>query len=519
MRFRACLFSTALLLTAAAAAMDDPPTFAVSGVVVNSVSGQPVPRALVWMAGPSRHTVFTGSDGSFKFAGVASGEYFLAAEKPGFSYDLKLETRRQASLQVSADVSKLVVKLLPEGIISGRIEDPEHEPLPNTYVGVAAYDVQNGRRHLERRGATRTDEDGNYRIAGLKQDDYFIVAGSTGTVPPVTSKSGDQHDWGYAFVAYPNVDTLSSASAVHVDPGQHVDASFSLKPKRTFHVNGRVIGMPQVAAPVWFQREDFPFYGIYVGINAATGEFHARWLPAGDYIVYVSVRGDTPLVAEQRLTVGSDLDGVQLELAPPVKVPVTIRWDSPPEGAAAGKERFFAMVELVPDEWWGSTVRQNGNATTDFSINNVYPGHYTVHPRVFAGNARVASMTMGDVDLLQHKLTVTTAALPQPIEIVLTSDSGKIEAHVPTGQQCWVVAVPVVATGLDPPMGFCDPNGVAQVTQVGPGDYNVYLLDTLDNVPYAEPEFAKANESRAVRVTVPPKGTVTVTPSLIRVSK
>src|SRR5579875_1098199 len=56
-----------------------------TGTVVNSVTGEPIRRALVRINGAGeQHSGFTGGDGRFSIDGVAEGLIVISAEKPGF---------------------------------------------------------------------------------------------------------------------------------------------------------------------------------------------------------------------------------------------------------------------------------------------------------------------------------------------------------------------------------------------------------------------------------------------------
>src|SRR5690349_18323400 len=59
-------------------------TFTIGGTVTNAATGEPIRRALVHVNGPVQLATFTGPDGRFQISGVAQGQAFLTAEKPGF---------------------------------------------------------------------------------------------------------------------------------------------------------------------------------------------------------------------------------------------------------------------------------------------------------------------------------------------------------------------------------------------------------------------------------------------------
>src|ERR1700757_4801892 len=54
------------------------------GSVVDSISGQPVPHALVRLSAPSPRAALTDSEGKFQFESLPAGSVTLEGEKPGF---------------------------------------------------------------------------------------------------------------------------------------------------------------------------------------------------------------------------------------------------------------------------------------------------------------------------------------------------------------------------------------------------------------------------------------------------
>ncbi|MGE5113315.1 MAG: carboxypeptidase-like regulatory domain-containing protein [Acidobacteriaceae bacterium] len=56
----------------------------IRGVVVDSVTGQPIARALISVNGRERYSMLTESDGGFAFERVPADNRFLQARRPGY---------------------------------------------------------------------------------------------------------------------------------------------------------------------------------------------------------------------------------------------------------------------------------------------------------------------------------------------------------------------------------------------------------------------------------------------------
>ena len=63
----------------------------VSGTVVNSVTGEPISRALVQMNGMVQRVAMTESDGRFHFEGLPEAQVVFMAHKPGYFSDVELQ--------------------------------------------------------------------------------------------------------------------------------------------------------------------------------------------------------------------------------------------------------------------------------------------------------------------------------------------------------------------------------------------------------------------------------------------
>src|SRR5579859_5756986 len=100
------------------------------GTVVNSVTGAPVPGALVQSSSPSQPATLTDSEGSFHFDGLPTGTFSVSATKPGFLPQNPF-LRQSTSLQVAPDAPAAVIRITPGGVITGRVLDDRGEPLEN----------------------------------------------------------------------------------------------------------------------------------------------------------------------------------------------------------------------------------------------------------------------------------------------------------------------------------------------------------------------------------------------------
>ena len=78
-------------------------------------------------------------------------------------------------LDVGPDTGKLILKLVPEAVIFGRVTGQDEEPLEAAVVQVLSLMSVEGRQQLFSFGEVRTDEDGNFRVAGLHPGRYCVA--------------------------------------------------------------------------------------------------------------------------------------------------------------------------------------------------------------------------------------------------------------------------------------------------------------------------------------------------------
>src|SRR6516225_7705831 len=114
-----------LFLASSSAQQQD--SYAVEGVVVDSLTGKPLPRALVQVGG---RAALSGPQGEFSFEGLPPGGVTAMAQKPGyFGAAGGQEQVTTIDLQIGPDTGKIVLKLTPEAIITGRVTGRDEEPV------------------------------------------------------------------------------------------------------------------------------------------------------------------------------------------------------------------------------------------------------------------------------------------------------------------------------------------------------------------------------------------------------
>ncbi|MBV9083358.1 MAG: carboxypeptidase regulatory-like domain-containing protein, partial [Acidobacteriaceae bacterium] len=187
MQRRLALPAILLLCVSARSQLFTPPSFqaqsaaryTVRGAVVNAATGEPIPRALVELNGPENHAALTGSEGQFQIEGVPAGRFLANARRPGFveanRFTMFLGSKRFAgaagprtvSFTVGSNTEPVVIKLMPEGSIAGRVVDSDGEPVPNLRLQCFLQELTSGRKHWQATNGGMTNANGDFLVGNL----------------------------------------------------------------------------------------------------------------------------------------------------------------------------------------------------------------------------------------------------------------------------------------------------------------------------------------------------------------
>jgi hypothetical protein len=179
------------------------PDGAISGVVVDGSTGQPVADAIVAVAGqtPSqlpagyqaRH--ITDAKGRFAFVNLPNdGTFQITAAKFGYldgGYGRTMaptDPLRPIVIASGAWVGNLRVTIWRPGVIAGMVRDESGEPQVGVLVRVLARIRVAGRDELAAGPLTVTDDLGRYRMSGLLPGRYIVQVPSTQMSAPGSTR-------------------------------------------------------------------------------------------------------------------------------------------------------------------------------------------------------------------------------------------------------------------------------------------------------------------------------------------
>ena len=461
-----------------------------SGSVVNSVTGEPIRKALVRTMGVEQRFAFTGADGRFQIEGVAEGPTSVSAQKPGF-LDSAGPGVRPEPFTTSASSSDILIKLTPEARVRGRVVDSEGEPVEGLAIQMTLQTIVEGRKQWQPTQSATTNEDGTYRIDNLASGVY-VAQISSHPVFPAYWNGGQQNTEVYPPQFYPNATDFNTAQRLELKAGQELELDMTLKPVRGINITGTVSGGGPNGWWVQCDNADGLQAAVAIQQDGRTGKFVLMDVPAGSWMLHFQSNDTQGHVfsAEQAIEAnGSDITGLHVQLQPLEPIPVRIVNGSSPQQNL--------LVQLIPDSrrWNGGRFQafpQNGETTEgSLAFQGLQPGTYKLDAQnMGGGEGCVASATSGSTDLLRESLTVTPGSQPAPIEITLTNDCAQISGKIHSSQTHVIGYVILAAeSGLrEPRVMPVREDGTFSFTNLPPGEYRTYAFSEIADLEYANPE-------------------------------
>ena len=231
---------------------------AISGIVVKLAGSEPVKTATVQLQSLQdlAHTVSVVTDmsGRFELRGIDPGRYRLKVSHLGFvtqEYGQRTPNDPGAEIRLSGgqDLRDLLFRLIPWGVIAGRVLDEEGEPLPWAQVSALREVYSGGKRRLSAEALVPTNDLGEFRLFGLKPGRYFVSAKYKAGLHivgrgEVREDDSDDSRPGFMPIYYPNSRDPARASTIALKAGEEIpNVEIFVRPVTTYRVRGRVFNM------------------------------------------------------------------------------------------------------------------------------------------------------------------------------------------------------------------------------------------------------------------------------------
>jgi hypothetical protein len=475
----------------------------ISGTVRSDSNGQALRRAQVILspaeAGGSSLAQTTDDKGKFSFPNVAPGSYSVTVQRDGF---LKQTAGRIGAykmppiflIQPGQDVSAFDFRMLPWGIISGKVKFDDAEPAIGVAMQLYREYHRRGRHGWEVAASTRTDDRGEYRVHGLEPGSYYVAAlYQAPRLPPNaeeqrrTDASGKaREELSYAVTFYPEVQKLSDAVAVHLLAGQEMSSiDIFLTLVHTVRIHGRVISALSgtvVEGPGitlrWNDADNTGSVSAPVDITFdKSHNFEIKGVTPGPYLIVTTGSDDGKgLSARTPISVGdADLEGLSIVIGPQQIWKGRIVIDGDESVKLPG-----LVVELQSRRTTASPVRAYVDKNLEFSLPFQAQETYDLEILNAPEDVYLEAVRVGKNDHQSSGLEAEPGAAPQDMEVVLSTRGGKVLGRAVTATDSSVVATGASVLLIpDPPFGraqayrlaYADQYGNFLIHAVAPGNY------------------------------------------------
>jgi hypothetical protein len=522
------------------------PRAVLAGTVTKDPGSEPLKKALIELIAESQnnggnYTALSGADGGFRIENIVPGRYRLFVERTGYQEIDKQHRRsegRVLTLSAGQELKDLVIRLQTAAVVEGRVTDEDGDPMPEAQVAVLRQTFVLGRSHWEQAGTERTNDLGEYRIAGLAAGNYFVSVSpppdfrslieTTGNAPAVEIHSGPPSEKpvpvAYQTTYYPGTRDRGQAAPIQLHAGDSFPVNFSLIPSPSLSIRGSVVNLPPgSSAAIMLQSRDFNLV-----LNGAEvhkdGSFEIRDVSPGAYTILATLDNvAVPMMARQSLQIAESVEGLRLAPQAGGTIYGHLRMETNANSIPDPSQMFLLLRSSDNDSdgdndslssitmgiSFSNVAHVNGDGS--FEWKNVPAGNYAVQiseastmPDWF-----LKSVTAGGRDVGDSGFSVSGGTTNLTL---VASANGAAAEGLASNQQdepvadAVVVAVPETRFRNHPDRyrkALTDQSGRFRLRGLPSGDYTLFAWESVDGEAYCNPEFLKSYEGqgKALHVT------------------
>jgi hypothetical protein len=506
-------------------------TTILQGTVKRGGASDPIAGVEITLSGGSaqgaRYRTTSDAQGRFTFENLPLGRYTIQANREGYfawpgGQALPFPV---AFLEIdSLQTQRITIDLAPGATVSGRITDPQGNPLTGVKVSAATLQYDSGRRVFSAGSVPKvTDIRGDYRIFWLPPGEYYIRA----EYPDGTSNLARRS-------YYPGTLDSPFAALLTIRGGEVLDnINFALPKANNIKISGQVsllnnapypssgfvrtfYLLPRDGRPV----EQYPAEFLNTvrqrpGVIILDFAIEVRGIAPGSYdLAPFYLDGNSFFTGRTRIDIGDrDLENVTANVGPNIEV----------TGHVSLKDK------LEYDQWRSIQIQlrsrdvpvpltaRSGSATFQrdgtFSIRDVVEGRYQLYlgarPGSIPSDLYISAIRQGGNDL-QDEGTIEVRPGMQPLDITLSTGAGKIEGSVESAiggipARADVVLVPALQRRnniMYYDRATIDSKGRFTFSGIAPGEYRVFAFEQLADGAEQNPQFIARYETLGQSVTV-----------------
>jgi hypothetical protein len=499
----------------------------ISGTVVHALTGQPLAGIDVSIS-PTEHRdlvteTTTGLDGRFVFENVARGKFSLIAQGSGFSeqaYQQHAPYSTAIAVGPGLPSENLIFQLVPDGSISGSVQDEENEMVRNGDVLLFAREGATGK--VELRTSVNLGDQGRYHFGHLSPGTYYVAVvaqpwyaadppGDENSTklsmegeppaeqkPEVSSSPSDDAllNVAYRITFYADAVDAESATPIQLHAGERISADLTLRAVpavrltiRNASTDPNQPGSAGVQQRV-FDRELVPVLGrVQPG---ASGTISVGGIPPGHIVVNLrTYSGKEWKTHTRELDVSTDteMDGSE-NFASEVVIRGTVHNPQPGPFPPGAYIRFF---DRDSHQGFGAPVSEKGTFEVSQILSSAIPYEVAViHPR----HAMVEKISAKGAEVVGRTVTFSRNGTVD-LAVTLSLGAGRIDGtvmHEGKGiSQAMVLLVPQSLQGNVDLFrrDQSDSDGTFSLYQVLPGRYTVVAIENGWNLDWQKPNVLR----------------------------
>ena len=538
---------------------DGTSTTAISGRVVGQ-DGIPVAGVSVLAMQPASGggwTTDTDADGRYRLDRLPPGAHTVSAMKNGYL----TRSFGQVSLREGREAGSIDFTLSRGGAIAGTIVDEFGDPVEGVVVDIRQILTVEGRQRVSLQNlilgtqaslrASRTDDQGRYRIIGLQPGSYVVQAVAGGVAPataslslsyPVASSNNQVAvtvtgaEAGSLPLYYPGTFSINQATQVTVTDGADVvGIDLVFRPQHGHRVAGTVTSPDGRPARISVELAGSDRSGTIetepLRQMTTSGSFAFAEVGPGEYVVQATASGDIPtgragfgtafvvvgdadpapvhltLTAGATLTGRVTYEGMQESM---VNIPLTVRSVDRDRGPRSA--------------WTVSGLRPRRDGT--FELGGLF-GEASLISRSSGADWYVKSILLNGRDILDTPYDFSSGGTIAGAEIVLSAGVARITGRVTDERLAPVTSADVVIFPANRDKWVNGSqwvkavrpvqDGTFTIPGVPPGDYLIAAIDRLDaGSTTSDHDLLDSISFRATRFSLNQGQTQDVTLRLIR---
>ncbi len=494
-----------------------PGLYRIAGKVLNSVTGEPVRRAMVSILAESdSHTIastVSDSDGHFALENLPAAKYQLTASRRGFRtvfYDEHDEYSTAIVTGPDQETESLIFRLTPGSVLRGIVTADGGDPVKDADVMLFRKpQAHKPGDRIAQADSTTTDDTGAYEFSNLAPGEYLLAVKAEPWYAIHPSQSRPPNDPAAALdVAYPityfdSTYDETQASSILLSGGNREEADVNLHAVQALHITLQAPVSDDGSSPSTAPTLRQSIFGAHdlpettpTSVNSKQGLIEFSGVAPGHYEMTLP---DPPRVVDLDATVSQQVDP-SAEI-PTVAVTGTLQTVS---GAALPGETTVILDPLDP------THRENPIQATcnqgAFKFESVPPGSWQLSAFNSGSPLPVTAVSTGSQSHSDARVTVRDHPLSLAVTIGLGETriegfartngkgaSGIMIVLVPNNRPAWQALIR---------RDQSDSDGSFSLRDVVPGQYAVVAIQDGWTLDWTDPQVLARYLPAGIAVSV-----------------